>query len=66
MPGAMSGVDLAREIRQRRPELPVLLTTGYASGALKKLDAEALPVLHKPYGIAALDSALRAALFSRC
>lgn len=29
MPG-MSGVDLTRTVRQRRPEMPVLLVTGYA------------------------------------
>ncbi len=30
MPGSMSGLDLARAIRRRRPALPVLLTTGYS------------------------------------
>ena len=29
MPGGMSGVELAREIRERFPEMPVVLTTGY-------------------------------------
>ena len=32
MPGGMSGVDLAREIRKRWPGLPVVLTTGYMEG----------------------------------
>jgi CheY-like chemotaxis protein len=33
MPGGVSGLDLARTLRDRRPELPVILTTGYTSHA---------------------------------
>lgn len=47
MPGGMSGIDLAREVRRRRPELPILLTTGY--GGHGELDAHDFPVLRKPY-----------------
>ncbi|HET8995761.1 MAG TPA: response regulator, partial [Acetobacteraceae bacterium] len=32
MPG-MNGVDLTRVVHQKRPEVPVLLVTGYADGA---------------------------------
>jgi CheY-like chemotaxis protein len=48
MPGGMSGVDLAREIRRRRSDMPVVLATGYievARGAV----AEGFQVLVKPY-----------------
>ena len=31
LPDGMSGPDLAAEIRNRRPELPVLLTSGYTA-----------------------------------
>ena len=29
MPGGVSGLELAREIRRRHPALTILLTTGY-------------------------------------
>lgn len=31
MAGGMNGADLARELARRRPELPVLLTSGYTA-----------------------------------
>jgi CheY-like chemotaxis protein len=46
MPG-MSGATLARELRQLRPGLPVLLITGYAT--LSDLEAGGLPRLAKPF-----------------
>jgi PAS domain S-box-containing protein len=62
MPGAMNGMDLAREVRRRRPHMPILLTTGYSGTAFKEAASEHINVLRKPYEIHALDSALRAAL----
>lgn len=62
MPGSMNGIDLAREIRRRRPGFPVLLTTGFAGAALSDVEAENIQLLCKPYDIAALDAALRTAL----
>jgi CheY-like chemotaxis protein len=56
MPG-QSGIDLARAIRQRWPDLPVLLTTGY-SDALAIQQEDSFPVLHKPYSLEALSAAL--------
>jgi signal transduction histidine kinase/ActR/RegA family two-component response regulator len=61
MPGGMSGVELAREIKKRRPELPVLLATGYqeaAAGAAK----DGIGVLLKPYTMEDLATALRSQL----
>ena len=47
MPGAMNGLDLAREVRSRYPNVPVLLTTGYSeAAALKPPD---FPLITKPY-----------------
>lgn len=58
MPGGMDGVELAQEIRRRRPALPILLTTGY--GGHGEADAQGFRVLRKPYTredlIAALSS----------
>jgi CheY-like chemotaxis protein len=62
MPGPMTGVDLAREVRRRRPGAPILLTSGYAGAALKATDVDDIQILFKPYQIGALDAALREAL----
>jgi CheY-like chemotaxis protein len=64
MPGAMNGMELAREIRRRRPHMPILLTTGYSGDAFKEAASEHINVLRKPYEIRALDSALCEALAS--
>ena len=61
MPGGMSGIDLANELKRRLPELPVLLTTGY-SEALKDGQALAgMQLLAKPYSLESLEAALTAA-----
>ncbi|MGO4524304.1 response regulator [Microvirga sp. 2MCAF35] len=46
MPGALSGIDLARLIQKEQPEVQVLLTTGYFDGEDKLED---LNLLYKPY-----------------
>jgi len=62
MPGA-SGVALAAELRRLRPDLPVLLTTGYSDELVKGLpDAT---VLVKPYGSEDLGKAIAGLLGSR-
>jgi signal transduction histidine kinase/ActR/RegA family two-component response regulator len=61
MPGGKSGLDLAAEVRSRRPGLPIVLTTGYAEAAAGARRA-GIPVLLKPYQIEALADALGAAL----
>lgn len=53
MPGGMDGVQLAEELRQRFPKVPVLLTTGY-SEAMPAALAKGLPILTKPYDADAL------------
>ena len=58
MPGEMSGVDLARLLRQRQPDLPVVLTTGF-SEALADGTVEGVEVLRKPYSVEALSRLLR-------
>jgi len=57
MPGPMNGIDLAREIRRRRPELPVLLTSGNAEAARLRAEAEGVKVLPKPYRLEDLAAA---------
>jgi PAS domain S-box-containing protein len=65
MPGTMSGMELALEVRRRRPGAPILLTTGYAGAAVQVAEVEDIEILSKPYAIEALDAALRVALGDR-
>jgi len=58
MPGGVSGVHLAREIRRRHPDLRVVLTTGYVEAAADLSDGE-FDLLLKPYTAESLATALR-------
>jgi signal transduction histidine kinase/ActR/RegA family two-component response regulator len=60
MPGEMDGVELGRQIRLRRQNLPILLTSGYANGA-QQAEREGFHVLSKPYDLPALATALQIA-----
>src|SRR3954447_6718350 len=55
MPGGISGLELAMKVRNRFPELPILLTTGYSD---QVAGSHGFPVLQKPYEMNALASAL--------
>jgi two-component system NtrC family sensor kinase len=58
MPGSMSGLDLARVVRRRYPEVPVLLMSGYTAEA-DKAAAEGYRILSKPFRPEALADAIR-------
>ena len=60
MPGRMNGVELAREIANRRPDLPVLLTTGFSEAATAARE-HGYRLLAKPYRMEALAGALEEA-----
>jgi PAS domain S-box-containing protein len=60
MPGAVNGVMLAREIARRRPNLPVILTSGYA-GRIDGAAQADLSILAKPYRLEDLRKAFAAA-----
>ncbi|WP_288580533.1 PAS domain S-box protein [uncultured Methylobacterium sp.] len=60
MPG-MNGVELAGEIRQRRPDIPVVLTSGY-SDVLAAEGTHGFDLLRKPYSVADLSRILRRAV----
>ncbi|MGV1754716.1 response regulator [Agrobacterium sp. CG674] len=62
MPG-MSGIELAEEIARRKPELPVVLMTGY-SDKLEAGAAVSWPVLTKPFAIKELAAGLLKARLS--
>ena len=62
LPGAIDGLELAERLSSERPDLPVLLTTGYARVLGK---AHSFPILRKPYQLAALAEIVRKALDAR-
>jgi PAS domain S-box-containing protein len=59
MPGGLSGIDLARFIRSERPDVQVLLTTGYVDDEEKIEDVE---LLYKPYRATDLAERIQALL----
>lgn len=56
MPGGLNGIELATELRRRRPDLPILLTTGYSGHGVA--ETQDFPVLRKPYDRDELGAAL--------
>lgn len=56
MPGNMDGLALAHRLRQIRPELPILLATGYSDAAVNA--SGEFPILRKPYEIHQLSQAI--------
>jgi CheY-like chemotaxis protein len=62
MPGGTNGVELAREVRRRRADLPILLTSGFSEAVRKDADALGIPVLSKPYGLQELRAAVEGQL----
>jgi PAS domain S-box-containing protein len=66
MPGGMNGAQLATEARALRPELKVLLTSGYVGEAgNSQVVEENLPLLTKPYRRDELAEKLRLVLGTR-
>jgi PAS domain S-box-containing protein len=62
MPGLANGFQLAHEIRRRRPEVAILLTTGYAGESKKPSGLDWIDVLAKPYEVSDLEDAIQSAL----
>jgi CheY-like chemotaxis protein len=63
MPGGMTGYDVAEWVRSMKPELKVVLTSGYSDAPLAASEAvRAIKVLGKPYTREQLACALREVL----
>jgi PAS domain S-box-containing protein len=56
MPGKMDGLGLAVRLKQTRPDLPILLATGYSDAAVNVRGD--FPILRKPYEIHQLSEAI--------
>jgi PAS domain S-box-containing protein len=60
MAGSLDGIGLARALRQRQPDLPVVLVTGFSSGAI---EAELeFAVLRKPFEVSELSRVMANAI----
>ncbi len=49
MPGSMTGLDLARALKSEQPDMPVLLTTGYAGEMSDAELVDGFALIRKPY-----------------
>ncbi len=59
MASGMTGIELARAIKAGRPDLPILLTSGYTAQRMAPMAQNGdLPLLRKPYTLAQLAEAL--------
>jgi CheY-like chemotaxis protein len=61
MPG-MSGIELARRLREKRPTFPIVFVTGYADELTKAAATGPTEVLSKPFTPSALVDAVRRVL----
>ncbi|MCP1536146.1 response regulator [Methylorubrum extorquens] len=59
MPGAMNGIELGHIIRQRWPDMPILLSSGYLQ---EDQDTNGFSLLQKPYRATELVETLRGLL----
>jgi PAS domain S-box-containing protein len=61
MPGGMNGVTLAHEMSRMRPDIKILLTTGYSENTMDQTTTRPSrwPVLQKPYRPSGLMTAMR-------
>ncbi len=60
MPGGMSGLDLAHQVRRIRPALPIVLMTGFSDCA-DQVVRDGFPVIRKPFDLVTMQAALNAA-----
>lgn len=64
MPGSMSGIELAQEVRARRPGIKVIFTSGFPAESLSERSGKQVdgPLLTKPYLRAEFASIVRRTL----
>jgi len=59
MPGGKNGVELAREAIVQRPDLPIILSSGYSGDTLGPAEEAPWPLLRKPYTREGLNSLIK-------
>jgi CheY-like chemotaxis protein len=67
MPGGMSGYDVAHWVAEHKPDVPVVLTSGFAEGASGQLEGapNARAMLRKPYSRVELATVLNSVLSTK-
>ncbi|MDI1287602.1 MAG: response regulator [Reyranella sp.] len=65
MPGATSVMEMVRLAQRLRPDITVLLTSGYARDLVPEPGDRDYPMIAKPYGSAALAAKVRSVLATR-
>ena len=67
LPKGISGIELANKVRNLRPNIKILLTSGYSEDVFEQHSRpdDDMPLLRKPYKRAELARALKAATESR-
>jgi len=65
MPGSLTAVQLAGIARQRRPDIAVLLTSGYARDLIPREAGSEFPLIAKPYRSDDLAARVRTVLAGR-
>ena len=62
MPG-MNGAEMARVVRTRRPDLPIIFASGYSeTAAIERAVGKSATFLKKPFGVSDLEAVLCTAL----
>ena len=64
MPGGITGMQLAEEVRNRWPEIPVLLATGYSEAAADAA-SRGLAIITKPYTMEELCASIAELIANR-
>ncbi len=62
LPGGANGVDLAHEVSKRRPDVGIVLTSGYGPDMIGRMGEVHWPLLRKPYPPDALRAAIEESL----
>lgn len=62
MPGGMGGFELAKEIRKRQPDMPILYMSGYTGFSESEMNEVVAPMIQKPCPPAELAHAIKTAL----
>ncbi|MFD1279666.1 response regulator [Methylobacterium goesingense] len=62
MPG-MNGAQMAKAVRERRPDLPIIFASGYSdTAAIEAAVGTSAVLLRKPFGVSDLEAVLRSVL----
>ena len=65
MPG-MNGAQMAKAVRARRPQIPIIFASGYSeTAAIEAAVGKSAIFLKKPFGVSDLEAVLRSVLESR-